>query len=127
MNNHKPDKVTGLKHLFAAGSYSWAGIKRLLGETAARHELAFFAAIIIVYLATNAPLYGYLISTLLFLILICVEALNTAIEEIVDLVSPEWSLAAKNAKDLGSLAVLCLLLANGLFALVVIVMHIRAG
>ena len=41
----------------------------------------------------------------LFLMLFATEALNTAIEEIVDRISPEWSLAARNAKDLGSLAV----------------------
>ncbi len=37
--------------------------------------------------------------------LFATEALNTAIEEVVDRISPEWSLAARNAKDLGSLAV----------------------
>jgi len=47
------------------------------------------------------------------------EALNTAIEEIVDLVSPEWSLPAKHAKDLGSFAVFSMLCLNGIFALFV--------
>lgn len=37
--------------------------------------------------------------------LFATEALNTAIEEIVDHISPKWSLAVRNAKDLGSLAV----------------------
>jgi len=45
---------------------------------------------------------------------LAVEALNTAIEEIVDHVSPEWSLAAKHAKDMGSFAVMALLFATGL-------------
>ena len=52
--------------------------------------------------------------------LLLAEALNTAIEEIVDLVSPEWSLAAKHAKDLGSFAVFSMLCLNGIFALFVI-------
>ena len=39
--------------------------------------------------------------------LIAVEALNTALEELVDHLSPGWSEFAKHAKDLGSLAVAC--------------------
>jgi len=53
----------------------------------------------------------------LMLLLFSIEALNTAIEEIVDRVSPEFSSAARNAKDLGSFAVFCLLMANGGFVL----------
>ena len=41
------------------------------------------------------------------LLLIAVEALNTALEELVDHLSPGWSEFAKHAKDLGSLAVAC--------------------
>ena len=48
------------------------------------------------------------------------EALDTAIEEIVDLVTPEWSLPTKHAKDLGSFAVFYVLCLNGIFALFVI-------
>ena len=55
------------------------------------------------------------------LVLFCVEALNTAIEELVDRVSPEISVVGRHAKDLGSFAVFCLLCANGLFALYVVV------
>jgi diacylglycerol kinase (ATP) len=50
---------------------------------------------------------------------IAIEAINTAIEEIVDLVSPEWSLPAKHAKDLGSFAVFVMLCLNGIFAVFV--------
>ena len=48
-----------------------------------------------------------------FVLLIAVEALNTAIEVIIDRISPEWSEAARQAKDLGSLAVMCMLIAHG--------------
>ncbi|MNY78719.1 Prokaryotic diacylglycerol kinase [compost metagenome] len=44
------------------------------------------------------------------------EAVNTAIEELVDRISPEISTVGRNAKDLGSFAVFCLLVANGLYA-----------
>ena len=41
--------------------------------------------------------------------MIAVEALNTAIEVLVDQLSPGWSAWAKEAKDLGSLAVACVI------------------
>jgi diacylglycerol kinase (ATP) len=43
------------------------------------------------------------------LLLIAVEALNTALEVLVDHLSPGWSQFAKEAKDLGSLAVACVI------------------
>ena len=42
------------------------------------------------------------------------EALYMAIEEIVNLVTPEWSLSTKHAKDLGSFAVFYVLCLNGI-------------
>jgi diacylglycerol kinase (ATP) len=45
----------------------------------------------------------------LVLLLIAVEALNTALEVLVDHLSPGWSQFAKDAKDLGSLAVACVI------------------
>ncbi len=54
---------------------------------------------------------------MLLLVLAATEALNTAVELIVDRVSPEFSAFAGQAKDLGSFAVFCLLLVNlGFFA-----------
>jgi len=38
-------------------------------------------------------------------LVLVVELLNTAIEAVVDRVSPEWHELSKNAKDLGSAAV----------------------
>jgi diacylglycerol kinase (ATP) len=50
-----------------------------------------------------------------------VEALNTAIEEVIDRVSPEVSQTGKHAKDLGSFAVFCTLVAAALYILWVVV------
>lgn len=95
----------GLMHVVDATRYSLAGFRRLMGETAARQELAFGAgglAALVWAGATGAELG---IFVLLFLILLAIEAINTAIEVLVDHLSPEWSQMAKDAKDLGSLAV----------------------
>ncbi|UHS61532.1 diacylglycerol kinase [Agrobacterium vaccinii] len=110
-------KETGLKHLFAAARYSAQGLSRLWKEAAFRHEVLALGAGLAVMGVIGAPLAHYLIFVVLMLLLFSIEALNTAIEEIVDRVSPEFSSAARNAKDLGSFAVFCLLMANGGFVL----------
>ena len=115
-----PEKIHGVAHIFAAASYSWAGAKRLWGETAFRHETLAAFLILVIFTLIRADKSFVILAILLILITFAIEALNTAIEEIADMVSPEWSLPAKHAKDLGSLAVLCMLCANGIFAVFVI-------
>ncbi|MGB3178112.1 MAG: diacylglycerol kinase [Albidovulum sp.] len=111
----KPAPVTGLAHVFSAGSYSLSGLVRLWQETAFRHEVLLFLTTIGLFVFLGAAMTDLLILAGLFLLLVAVEALNTAIECIVDHLAPEWSLFAKNAKDLGSLAVMCCLICAGLF------------
>ena len=110
-------KETGLRHLFAAARYSFQGLQRLWKEAAFRHEVLAFGAGLALLGVIAAPFYHYLIFTVLMLLLFAVEALNTAIEEIVDRVSPEFSSVGRHAKDLGSFSVFCLLLVNGGFVL----------
>jgi len=112
----RPDKEVGVAHIFAAARYSMGGVRRLWGETAFRHETLAFVLITGVFLLTGAPLWGYVGAVLLYLLTASIEALNTAVEEITDHASPEYSNMAKHAKDLGSFAVFCLLMANGIWA-----------
>lgn len=110
---------TGLAHLFAAGRYSLAGARVLANESAARHEVLAFAAGLAILRLCGAYFGDYLVLTILFLILMGVEALNTSIEHIVDALSPRKSEFARKAKDLGSLAVFCILCAGGAYLLAV--------
>src|SRR5262245_7279591 len=107
-------KKQGIEHLFAAGSYSLAGFKRALGESAFRHELIFFAAALALFAVVRATVAEFVGLAIVFLLMLGVEALNTAIEELVDRVSPEVSRTGKHAKDLGSFAVSCTILAAGI-------------
>ena len=61
-------------------------------------------------------LWHWLVAAFLLALILSVEALNTAIEVLTDRLSPEWSQMAKDAKDLGSLAVGLMLLVAGVFA-----------
>lgn len=120
----KPERITGIKHIFAATSYSIGGVKRLWGETAFRHEVLLYLIIMGVFAAVGASFGAFIAASILALLLIAIEALNTAIEAVVDHISPEWNEFARDAKDLGSLAVMCLLIANGLFVAYVLIQHL---
>lgn len=119
----RPDKEVGIAHVFAAARYSLGGVKRLWGETAFRHETLAFALITGMFLLAGAPLWGFVGAVLLYLLTVSIEALNTAVEEITDHASPNYSEMAKHAKDLGSFAVFCLLLANAIWAVFVLWSH----
>lgn len=116
----RPPRVTGPAHLLAATRYSAAGLRRLWRETAFRHELGAAAVAGPAYLWLGAGAAEMALFGGLFCLLVAVEALNTAIEEIVDRLSPEVSEMARHAKDLGSLAVMAVLVAQGGLAVWVI-------
>ena len=109
------EKKHGVAHLFAASGYSAAGLRRALGESAFRHEVIFFAGALALFFWIGASVAEFLGLTIIFLLMFGVEALNTAIEELVDRVSPEVSQTGKHAKDLGSFAVFCTLVAASLY------------
>ncbi|MBL8561696.1 MAG: diacylglycerol kinase [Gemmobacter sp.] len=107
MNNERkvvpPRK--GLLHLMDAAGYSLQGLRRLLRESAARQEVAAGLLGTAALGIRGASVGQILTFGMLVLALLAVEALNTALEEVVDHLSPGWSEMARNAKDLGSLAV----------------------
>jgi diacylglycerol kinase (ATP) len=103
-------KQTGLRHLFAAAQYSQQGFVRLLKESAFRHELLAFVVGLVVFALIRATIIEFLIYVVLMMVLFATEALNTAISSV-----------GKHAKDLGSFAVFCMLIANGLFAAYVVI------
>lgn len=111
----RPHRPSGLARLIEAGRNSRSGLRRLWGEAAFRTELVGGAAVIGVLIAVEASADDYATFAMLFFILIAVEALNTAIEAITDHLAPNWQEFARDAKDLGSLAVFCLLVAHGVF------------
>ena len=115
------EKKHGIAHLFAAFSYSLQGLKRLSTETAFRHEVIALAVGEVILIAIGAPVHHWLIFAALMVLMAGFEAINTAIEEVVDHVSPEFSHAAKHAKDLGSFSVLCVMVITGGFMLYAVI------
>jgi diacylglycerol kinase (ATP) len=103
----KPARKSGIAHLFAAAGYSLGGLRRLARESAFRQEVALILGLLVLFVVMGATLAEVLGLLAIGLLLIAVEALNTALEVLVDHLSPGWSEFAKDAKDLGSLAVAC--------------------
>lgn len=104
------------KQLKGATRYSWQGMCFLFkSEMAARLEVYLFCILFVFFLLLGEPRSSFLYLIFIFCILIAVESLNTAIEVVIDKISPEFSEVGKNAKDLGSFAVMCILAAISIF------------
>ena len=98
---------TGLARIFAAFFYSADGMKAAVaGEAAFRQELFLYCLFLpaIYLLPVPFPVQCLLFS--LNTLVLIVELLNSALESVVDLVSPDFHPLAKQAKDMGSAAVL---------------------
>ncbi|MEM8749732.1 MAG: diacylglycerol kinase [Pseudomonadota bacterium] len=100
-----PEK--GIAHVAAAFGYSMAGLGVLLREEAARLEVVMFLVATLLFAVSGAAFLNYAVMVAILLFVLALEAVNTAIELIIDRTSPERSDYAKQAKDLGSFAVFC--------------------
>lgn len=101
----------GLRRLWNALGYSRDGLAAAWRNEAAFREEALLAAITLplaLYFGHSGIERALLIGSILLILI--VEILNSAIEAIVDKASPEKHELAKQAKDMGSAAVLLSLL-----------------
>ena len=108
---------TGLHRLWHATRYSFDGLRAGWGQAAFRQEA--LAALVLLPLSlwlgdgwVEVALLGGVV-----LLVLVVELLNSGIEATVDRIGPEWHLLSKQAKDMGSAAVLLtVLLCAGVWA-----------
>jgi len=109
MESHdKPrERKAGLVRIWRAFLYSFEGI-----SAAVRYQAAFrqevLAAVILIPVALLLPVSanGKALMVASVLLVLIVELVNSAIETVVDRISPEYHLLSKRAKDFGSAAVL---------------------
>jgi diacylglycerol kinase (ATP) len=103
----------GLSHLMAATKYSMQGLKVMLSGVAFRQELIMGVIMLpIIWFALPLEILWKTFMTIIWLMLPTMEIINTAIEAVVDLVSPDFHPLAGQAKDLGSAGVFCAITAN---------------
>lgn len=97
---------TGIKRIFNAAGYSWAGLKAaFVHEAAFRQELALCVILIPagLWLGQTGIERALLIGSLLLVLI--VELLNSAIEAAIDRFGGEQHELSGRAKDIGSAAV----------------------
>jgi len=113
----KPLPRKGVARIRAAFFYSLAGLSHAaLKEDAFRQELLLYLLLLIGVFWLPVPLFWKVLLVAADTVVLIVELLNSAIEAVVDLVSPEYNAFAGQAKDMGSAAVLlALLMAAGLW------------
>lgn len=108
--NEKPQTPKGIRHLFFATANSLRGIRDAFRTAAAfRQECALlvvhYAALCLVPMCPEIRLALAVMGP----ILLAAELVNSAVEAVVDMVSPEWNLRARYAKDFCSAAVFMIL------------------
>lgn len=102
---------TGIKRIFNAAGYSWAGLKAaFVHEAAFRQELALCIILIPagLWLGQTGIERALLVGSLLLVLI--VELLNSAIEAAIDRFGGEQHELSGRAKDIGSAAVFIALL-----------------
>lgn len=114
--------ANGLKRIIGALGYSIQGLKAAWrGEHAFRQELLMVVAAGVIALLLPVPALHKLLLIAVFVQVLIIELINSAIEAVVDRVSLERHLLSKNAKDFGSAAVfLSMLLALATWVVIVL-------
>ncbi|MEN8256991.1 MAG: diacylglycerol kinase [Thermodesulfobacteriota bacterium] len=98
-----PPPARGLQRIIRAAGYSWAGLCfTFKNEAAFRQEILLSLVLAPLIIFLPLPLLAKLYLTgCLALVLIC-ELANTGLEVIINHVSPHYSEAARDGKDIGS-------------------------
>lgn len=106
-----PERATGIERIVRATGYSLAGLKHAITrEPAFRQEFALTCLLVPLALLLPVSRVLQLILVLANLAVLVVELLNTAIEVTVDRGGLGYHDLARQAKDMGSAAVLLSLL-----------------
>jgi len=93
--------------IFKNASYAMDGLKDLLkNETSFKLEFIFLVTLLPIIIFIDVSLNEKFFMAFSLVLILIVEALNGAIERVVDLVTLEYHEMAKRAKDAGSSAVL---------------------
>jgi len=110
----KPGR-TGLVRLADATGYSIKGLRACWrNEAAFRQEVLLCAVLVPLAFPLARSVEQWLLLILPLLVLLIVELLNSAIENVVDRIGDELHELSGKAKDMGSAAVLLCLLATAL-------------
>jgi Diacylglycerol kinase len=110
------------KRLAKSFGYCWDGLKAMFRkEESFRLETIAFCILLLVLIACPWPIWKKLFLLGSYLLIPFAELVNSAIEDVCDLVTREQSPYVKTAKDKGALAVLFAIIINA-FVLVALIL-----
>ncbi|MCL2469020.1 MAG: diacylglycerol kinase [Alphaproteobacteria bacterium] len=97
----------GVGRILKAFVYSASGFKQAFqSEAAFRQDLLFCLVLFVVALLLPLSIVEKLLMIAALFLVLLMELVNTAIEAIIDRISPDYHDLSKKAKDIGSLLVL---------------------
>jgi len=94
-----------INHLMSAIRYSLSGLKVAMRETAFRQGMVLGVVHYMLVYFINVAFQIKLVLIILWPLIMAAELFNSAVERVVDHISPEWNEFAKCAKDMCSAAV----------------------
>ena len=113
--------ITYSRGRLSAFGYAFRGAYDLLRNHApSKIHIAAFIGIMCISWLLHFPLWKWVAVLLCSGMVLAAEALNTAVEYVVDLVSPEYNILAGKAKDVAAGAVLFTAVFSGIVAILLI-------
>ena len=107
---------------FSAFGYAFKGAYDLLANHApSKIHIAAMIGMLLICWGLAFPLWKWVAVIICIGMVLAAEALNTAVEYVVDLVSPEYNILAGKAKDVAAGAVLFASLASGIIAILLVI------
>lgn len=105
--NQMTNKKKGLNRIMAAFKNSWNGLRAVAqNEAAFRQELFMCVIGVIVLTFANITMTERVVLAVSMVCVLVAELVNSAIENIVDRIGPEYHELSGRAKDIGSAIVL---------------------
>lgn len=120
-------KLHKSKNILSSFGYAFSGLfTAIRQERNLKIHLCFIILVTIVGAILKLSKAEWIICILLFGLVVSAELINTAIETVVDLASPEIHNLAKQAKDIASSAVLVLAITSVIIGIIIFLPKIYA-
>jgi diacylglycerol kinase (ATP) len=111
------------RHTWRAARFSLQGLSHAIAsEQAIRHIVVIWLLILLLFICF--PSWPLFLALLCWLLVLAVELLNSSVERVCDLVSPNYNSLIKQAKDLASACTAVLVAANVLLWLALAVNYL---
>ncbi len=112
-------KTMDMRKFFRSFKYAIEGIQQAMDEQNFRFDLMFAFIVIIAGVFTDISKTEWIILIIVIALALSLEMINTAIERVVDLASPDQHPLAKAAKDIAAGAVLVFACASVIIGLLI--------